>query len=290
MFDTNNFFEATEFINRFFPLGTSSRIEYIEMLESYLEELVKMRTIELDKINTRLEEAEKIKSLFLASMSHELRTPLASILGYTELMMLGYSGDITDVQNKQLNSVYNSAQHLLNLINGILDISKIEAGKFEIYPQDFNLNNLIIEILEALTPKTSQKSLELETDLTDNITIISDEGRMKQVLYNLIGNAVKFTPKNGKIFIKTRLIDDEYIKINIIDNGIGISEEGINKLFKPFQQVDPSLKKSIEGTGLGLYLSKKLVNLLGGKLNVKSEIGKGSDFNFILPLNVKMTA
>jgi len=162
MTDPTYFRDATELINEFFPLGSLSRIEPTENLETYLEELVKQRIYELEQTNIRLQEADRLKSLFLASMSHELRTPLASILGYTELMMLGYSGDITEDQHMQLGSVYNSAQHLLNLINGVLDISKIEAGKFNIYPEEFNLNDLLNKVMEALTPKTSQKSLELE--------------------------------------------------------------------------------------------------------------------------------
>ncbi len=290
MNDVDNFREATKLIKEIFPLGTTSTTEPIETLESYLEELVKLRTVELEQINIRLEETEKLKSLFLASMSHELRTPLVSIMGFTELMMLGYSGDTTEEQQQQLNSVFNSAKHLLNLINGVLDISKIEAGKFELHPAEFNFNDLLSEVLEALTPKSSEKSLELLTDLNANSKMISDEGRMKQVLFNLIGNAIKFTPKGGKISIKTRIANNKHLKVHIIDNGIGISEEGINKLFRPFQQVDSSIEKSMKGTGLGLYLSKKLVNLLGGEISVQSELGKGSDFNFILPLQIEVKA
>ena len=290
MNDVSNFREATKLINEIFPLGTTSTTEPIEILESYLEELVKRRTVELEQINIRLEEAEKLKSLFLASMSHELRTPLVSIMGFTELMMLGYSGDTTEEQQQQLNTVYNNAKHLLNLINGVLDISKIEAGKFELYPAEFNFNDLLSEVLEALTPKSLEKSLEMSTDLNVNSKLISDEGRMKQVLFNLIGNAIKFTPNGGKISIKTRIVNNEHLKVHIIDNGIGISEEGINKLFRPFQQVDSSSEKSMEGTGLGLYLSKKLVNLLGGEILVQSELGKGSDFTFILPFQIEVKA
>ena len=290
MNDVSNFRDATKLINEIFPLGTTSTTEPIEILESYLEELVKRRTVELEQINIRLEEAEKLKSLFLASMSHELRTPLVSIMGFTELMMLGYSGDTTEEQQQQLNTVYNNAKHLLNLINGVLDISKIEAGKFELYPAEFNFNDLLSEVLEALTPKSLEKSLEMSTDLNVNSKLISDEGRVKQVLFNLIGNAIKFTPKGGKIFIKTKIVNNERLKVHIIDNGIGISEEGIYKLFRPFQQVDSSLGKSLEGTGLGLYLSKKLVNLLGGEISVQSELRKGSDFNFILPLQIEVKA
>lgn len=288
MNDSANFNEVNKLINEFFPLGTSSRIEPVETLESYLEELVKRRTIELEQVNARLEEADRIKSLFLASMSHELRTPLASILGYTELIMLGYSGDITEEQHQQLNSVYNSANHLLNLINGILDISKIEAGKIEIYPEEFKLNDLISEVLEAFTPKFSQKSLIMQKDLTNNIKLITDKNRLKQILFNLIGNAVKFTPEGGNITIKTNNIDNEFFKVQVIDTGIGISEDGVTRLFKPFQQVDSSLEKSMEGTGLGLYLSKKLVNLLGGEISVESELGQGSNFNFTLPCKVEL--
>ena len=287
MTDASYFQESTKLINELFPLGTVSAIQSTETLESYLDELVKQRTQELEQTLMHSQETDRLKTLFLASIGHELRTPLNSILGFTELLMHGYSGDINEEQYEQLNTVYGSADYLLNLINGILDISKIEAGKFEVNLKEFNIKEIICEVVQALSTIITEKNIDLKIDITSNFRIYSDEGRFKQILFNLIGNALKFTKKNGKVIIITRLINRSNVDVHIIDNGIGISKEDMHKLFKPFQQIDNSISKLYGGTGLGLYLTKGLVNILGGEISIQSEKGKGCDFNFIIPIKMK---
>jgi signal transduction histidine kinase len=201
--------------------------------------------------------------------------------------MQSYSGDFDEEQFDYLNSVHGSAEHLLNLINGILDISRIEAGQFEVYPGDFYVNESIKQVVEALSIEITKKNIILKMDMDSNNRINTDEARFKQILFNLIGNAVKFTPINGEIIVKTRKNGQNQVDIHIIDNGIGISREDMNKLFKPFQQIDMSITKHYPGSGLGLYLTKKLINVLGGRISIQSEKGKGSDFNFILPIKIK---
>ncbi len=288
MTESNYFQEADELINENFPLGTISAIKTSKNLESYLEDLVTQRTSELKQLNIQLQKADHSKSLFLASMSHELRTPLTSILGYAEILKQGHSGDLTEKQLQQLNSIYNSGYYLLNIIDGILDISKIEAGKFNLNLEEFYFNDLINEIFEALLPKAIRKSILLKRVLSDNITLFSDKDRIKQILFNLLDNAVKFTPKGGEIIIKTEILNQNKLKVHIIDNGIGISKESLNKLFRPFHQADMSISNNYGGTGLGLYLTKKLVNLLGGDISVHSKINKGSDFNFTIPIRLNV--
>ena len=221
-------------------------------------------------------------------MSHELRTPLTSILGYAEILKQGHSGDLTEKQLQQLNSIYNSGYYLLNIIDGILDISKIEAGKFNLNLKEFYFNDMVEEIIEALLPKAMRKSIMLKRVLSDKITLFSDKDRIKRILFNLLDNAVKFTPMGGEIIIKTETLNQNKLKVHIIDNGIGISKESLNKLFRPFHQADMSISKSYGGTGLGLYLTKKLVNLLGGDISVHSKINKGSDFNFTIPIRLNV--
>ena len=288
MTESNYFQEADELINENFPLGTISAIKASKNLESYLEDLVTQRTSELKQLNIQLQKADHSKSLFLASMSHELRTPLTSILGYAEILKQGHSGDLTEKQLQQLNSIYNSGYYLLNIIDGILDISKIEAGKFNLKLEEFYFNDLVNEIIEALLPKAMRKSIMLKRVLSDNIILFSDKNRIKQILFNLLDNAVKFTPIGGEIIIKTETLNQNKLKVHIIDNGIGISKESLNKLFRPFHQADMSISKSYGGTGLGLYITKKLVNLLGGDISVHSKINSGSDFNFTIPIRLNV--
>jgi len=288
MIEGNYFQEADELINENFPLGTISAIKTSKNLESYLEDLVTERTSELKQLNIQLQEADHLKSLFLASMSHDLRTPLTSMLGYAEILKQGHSGDFTEKQLTQLNSICNSGYYLLNLIEGVLDISKIEAGKFNLKLEEFYFNDLVKEIIEALLPKAMQRSILLKRVLSDNIILFSDKNCIKRILFNLLDNSVKFTPKGGEIIIKAETLNKNKLKVHIIDNGIGISKEWLNKLFRPFHQVDSSRSKTYGGTGLGLYLTKKLVNLLGGNIAVHSKINKGSDFNFTIPIRLNV--
>lgn len=258
--------------------------------QEHLEDLVKNRTseleektLELEQANRRLKEADRLKSIFLASMSHELRTPLNSIIGFTGIILQGMSGEINEEQRKQLTMVKNSSNHLLSLINDLLDISKIESGKVELSLEEFGFNEVVEEVVDAFSPKISEKGLEFSMDIPEGIQLFSDRRRVKQVFMNLVSNAIKFTDQ-GSVKISGGILKDKILEVRVTDTGIGIKKEDLNKLFKPFQQIDASLTKRYEGTGLGLHLTKKLVALLGGNISAKSEYSKGSEFTFTLPL------
>jgi len=249
------------------------------------EEDVKKYAEQLEQANIRLQEVDRLKSIFLASMSHELRTPLNSIIGFTGIILQGMSGEVTEEQGKQLTMVKNSASHLLSLINDVLDISKIEAGRVELSLEEFSLDDVVREVVETLSPTASEKGLELVTDVPEGITLFSDRRRIEQVLMNLVSNAVKFTDQ-GSVKIAARIPGDDNLEVRVIDTGTGIKKEDMDRLFQPFQQVDISLTKKHEGTGLGLYLAKKLTDLLGGDISAESEYGKGSEFAFTIPLRL----
>ena len=276
-------------------IGLQNALFY-EELQRYadkLEQRVAKRTVqleektkELEQANSRLKRADQLKSVFLASMSHELRTPLNSIIGFTGILLMELAGKLNTEQKKQLNLVKNSANHLLNMINDILDISKIEAGRVDLSPEKFLLDDVINEVAEIFSNQAAQKGLELIVNIPEKIFLFSDMRRIKQILINLVSNAVKFT-NQGRITVTGTILPDERIEISVADTGIGIKEESMDKLFNPFQQVDMNLTKQFEGTGLGLYLCKSLVNLLGGEISAKSEYKKGSVFTFILPLQYK---
>ena len=259
----------------------------------HLEEMVKERTSELEEktnalgiANLRLKETDRLKSIFLASMSHELRTPLNSIIGFTGILLMGMTGKLTQEQKRQVTIINESSHHLLDLINDILDISKIEAGKAELKPKWFMLDDVIKDVVESFIPDIKKKELKLQQKIPEDVKLYSDPRRVKQILRNLISNAVKFTDK-GMIHIEAQLMKGGSLNVMVIDTGIGIKEEDLRKLFSPFQQIDASLTKSIEGTGLGLYLCKKMVKLLGGTISAESQYRQGSRFSFSLPLELK---
>lgn len=260
--------------------------EELQHYREHLEELVRERTRELEEANRRLQEADRLKSIFLASMSHELRTPLNSIIGFTGIILQGMAGEINEEQKRQLTMVKQSANHLLDLINDLLDISKIEAGKVELAPEDFRLEELVREVVGSFTPAIGEKDLQLVTDAPEGIALFTDRRRLKQVLVNLVGNAVKYTDR-GKIKVTARSIGGERVEISVTDTGRGIKEEDMGRLFEPFQQLDTSLTKKHEGTGLGLYLCKKVTRLLGGEVSAASEYGKGSTFTITIPSRIQ---
>lgn len=244
------------------------------------------KTRELEQANIRLAQADRHKTVFLASMSHELRTPLNSIIGFTGILLMGMSGELSEEQKTQLTLVKNSADHLLSLINDILDISKIEAGKVELSPKEFLLDEVVKEVEQSFSYQVTEKGLGLVIDMPERITLLSDRRRVKQILINLVSNAVKFTHQGG-VTITGRILPGERLEISVADTGIGIKPEILDKLFSPFQQIDTSLTRQYEGTGLGLYLCKTLLTLLQGDISVRSEYGKGSVFTAVLPLKYK---
>ncbi len=245
---------------------------------------IRRKSAELEQANIRLQEIDRLKSVFLASMSHELRTPLNSIIGFTGVLLQGLAGELNDEQRRQLTIIKSSARHLLDLINDVLDISKIEADRVELSPEEFQLEDVINDVVHTFSPMVSQKGLELVTEIPGGLSLFCDKRRLKQAVINLVSNAVKFTEK-GTIKISARVLDGAKLELNVSDTGMGIKQEDMTMLFEPFQQIGASLTKRHEGTGLGLYLTRKLANLLGGGITAKSRYGQGSEFTLTIPLN-----
>jgi signal transduction histidine kinase len=276
----------------------------------HLEELVRERTMRLQEVNEKLsveieerikreqelqqtlkelavakeqaEVADNLKSAFLATMSHELRTPLNSIIGFTGIILRERVGPLNDEQKKQLNMVRRSSQHLLSLINDVLDISKIEAGQLQLVYENIDLSQTIEKVVQSTRPLADSKRLELEFDISPEIkTIAGDVRRVEQILLNLLSNAIKFTEK-GSVRIICEA-DECNVIVKVVDTGIGIKDEDMETIFKSFRQIDSGISRKYEGTGLGLSISKKLVELMGGKIWVTSVWGSGSTFGFSLP-------
>ncbi len=229
------------------------------------------------------EAASRAKSDFLANMSHELRTPLNAIIGFTELILDLKFGDLNSLQEEYLGDVLQSARHLLSLINDILDLSKVEAGRLELELTEVDLQYVLLGSLVMIKERAMKHGIQLSTDLDlFPSTIIADERKLKQILYNLLSNAVKFTPDGGNVRLAARLTDQ--IEITVADTGIGIRQEDMERIFNPFEQVDGSVSRKYVGTGLGLTLTRRLVELHGGKIWVESRgDGKGSTFHFTIP-------
>ncbi len=248
-----------------------------------LERRVAERTAELAVARDRAEESDRLKSAFLATMSHELRTPLNSIIGFTGILLMGLVGPLTGEQKKQLTMVQDSARHLLELINDVLDISKIEAGQLDLARDPFDMPTTIRSSLEKIAPLAAKKGLALSTVIAPTIgPIVGDRRRVEQILINLLSNAVKFSAQ-GEVRIESH-VEDAWLVTRVIDTGIGIRPEDVDTLFKPFRQVDTGITRQYEGTGLGLSICKRLAEGMGGTIRVESEWGKGSRFIFTLPL------
>jgi signal transduction histidine kinase len=241
------------------------------------------RNREVEHKSQELAAASQHKSEFLANMSHELRTPLNAIIGFSEVLVDRMFGDLSDKQDEYLRDIHASGQHLLSLINDILDLSKIEAGRMELEPADFDLPTVIDNALILVRERAGRRGVTLEPAIDDRIGVIrGDERKVKQVLLNLLSNAIKFTPEGGRVDVHATA-RGEMVEVSVIDTGIGIAPEDQEAVFEEFRQVGPATKK-IEGTGLGLALSRKFVELHGGRLSVESRVGAGSTFTFTLPI------
>jgi len=237
----------------------------------------------LSTSNARLMEASRLKSQFLANMSHELRTPLNSIIGFSKVLLNRLDGDLTERQEAYVRSVHNSSRHLLELINGILDFSRIEAGKFEMRAERVDFHDLVDECIESSLPLVRDKRIKIEQDVPLELPEIHcDRTRIKQVLLNLLSNAIKFTA-SGRVLVQVRR-DPETLHVSVADTGIGISQGDLARLFEPFQRLDNPLAQQADGTGLGLAISKKFVELHRGRIWAESRESQGSTFHFTLPL------
>jgi len=255
-------------------------------LNEKLEHMVAERTTELQAAVIRAEAADRIKSAFLATMSHELRTPLNSIIGFTGIVLQELAGPLTGEQKKQLGMVKGSARHLLELINDVLDLSKIEAGQLEVRCEPFDIRASVAQVMESMKPMAERKAIALNWALAANVpdTMRGDRRRTEQILLNLLNNAIKFTD-TGSVTLEIATTEDAMLSISVADTGIGIKPEDLASLFQPFQQVDSGLTRQHDGTGLGLTICRRLTDLMGGSITATSEWKVGSRFTALLPLN-----
>ena len=287
--DPQKILEHVLVIDKIMNLDTQLAIDtYIDSYNSELAE--KIKTIEIQK--RRTENANKAKSEFLANMSHELRTPLNAIIGFADVLRDKICGELNKEQMEFVLDIHSSGQHLLQMINDILDISKIETGKLELLYEKFVVPEVIENVNTTLKGLALKKSIKLTVQIADNINIIiADQVKFKQILYNLISNAIKFTPDKGAITISAKNIteqdlllpDVQFIEFCVNDTGIGIAPEDEEKVFAEFMQIDSSYAKKHEGTGLGLALTKRLVELHHGKIWFESVLNKGTSFYFTIP-------
>lgn len=262
---------------------------------------------EAEKARLMAEAANRAKSEFLANMSHELRTPLNSIIGFAEILGDGLCGELNEKQKEYVNYILQSGRHLLKLINDILDLSKIESGKMELEASRFAVREMLESSMVIFKERAMKHRIKMGFEIEPEADIVweADERRLKQVMFNLLSNAVKFTTDGGRIYVKARVVNrgqliqrqigslgdylaktdsDEFIEFSVEDTGIGIKIDDIPKLFQPFSQLESPYTKRYEGTGLGLALTKRLVELHGGTIWVESEFGKGSRFTFVIPV------
>jgi PAS domain S-box-containing protein len=239
---------------------------------------------ERKRFEETLQEANRMKSEFLANMSHELRTPLNGIIGFSEFLMDEKAGGLNGKQKEYLTDVYNSGKHLLQLINDVLDLAKVEAGKMEIIPEPFLVKSAVDEVRSVVSSMAKKKQISIKTSISADIeTLTLDQSKFKQVLYNLLSNAVKFTNEGGKVEVSVSGNGNQEVILRVKDTGTGMKQESLNKLFTPFEQLDSSVARKHQGTGLGLALTKKFVELHNGTIDVDSEEGVGSTFTVKFP-------
>ncbi len=239
----------------------------------------------------RLQEADRVKSNFLATVSHELRTPLTSVIGYSEMLLEGIAGPLNDEQREYVRTVMEKGDQLLQLITGILDISRMEAGQMKFSREPFELAEVVSVALSTIAPHARTKKLNIHLELPDELPrLLGDRDKVRQVLLNLLGNAVKFTPEGGAITIRAYLqhadedVPRDMMRVDVSDTGIGIAPEHQGRVFDPFYQVDNSSTREYGGTGLGLNIVRRFIEAHGGRVGVESEEGRGATFWFTLPI------
>ena len=274
-----------------------------------LDAKVRGRTVELRDAMLLAESTNRAKSEFLANMSHELRTPLNAIIGFSEALLSGIYGPLNERHREYLNDIMVSGENLLGLINDILDLSKIESGSMNLEPREFSLRELIKSSAGMFKEKMAKHNIRLDYGMEEGLDeIVADQRKLKQIMVNLLSNAIKFSPDGGAISVRARKVhgsqliahgknkagyelsakdyelDADFVEISVSDTGIGIAQEDIPKLFQSFQQLESPYQKKYGGTGLGLFLTKRLVELHGGRIRVESEKGKGTRFTFSIPM------
>jgi PAS domain S-box-containing protein len=239
---------------------------------------------ERKRIEHRLHQASRMKSEFLANMSHELRTPLNGIIGFSELLFDGKVGPVNEKQKEYLGDILSSGEHLLQLINDVLDLSKVEAGRMDLYPQAFDTAKAIGEIRALVSPISKKKGIQVQVDVhPEATTTVLDLQKFKQILFNLLSNAVKFTDEGGTVTVTVDRDGQSRLCLAVRDTGIGIEEADLQRVFEEFTQIDSGSARRYEGTGLGLALTRKLVEFQGGSIAVVSRPGAGSTFTVVLP-------
>ncbi|RQP22852.1 hybrid sensor histidine kinase/response regulator [Piscinibacter terrae] len=298
-------YEQAIAVNEELQMREHQIVELNAHLERRAEEL-EVINAEIARKNVELQRASGMKSEFVANMSHELRTPLNAIMGFSEMLKDGMLGELTDRQKNSASAIFDSGMHLLSLINDILDLSRIEAGKMELDLEKVEVDDLLQNSLSMLKVRASAHRIELklESDVRERIEV--DRRKARQIAYNLLSNAVKFTPDGGAVTLQARVTDtvdatgmlrvgeepllgsQRYLELAVIDSGIGIAADDMGRLFRPFSQLDSGLSRKYEGTGLGLVLVKQLVELHGGAVAVTSELGKGTTFKVWLPFRDAM--
>jgi PAS domain S-box-containing protein len=262
------------------PLVSSS---IRDVSERKKQEDIQRKTLE--EINRRTQEANRVKSEFLANMSHELRTPLNAVIGFADFLLGEKPGPLNERQREYLNDILASGQHLLQLINGVLDLAKVESGKMEFFPEWFSLETAIQEVISVTRAMAREKSITLSSDVSPGMPEVTlDPQKFRQILYNLISNAIKFTGEGGTVTISAEASPDgETFLVHVADTGIGIKPEDLPKIFTEFQQLETGPARRFSGTGLGLTLVKRMVEHQGGNISVASEFGRGSTFTVKLP-------
>ena len=255
--------------------------EQLRQLNAQLEQRVADRTAALAAAVEQQVAASAAKSQFLANMSHELRTPLNSIIGFSELMLDGVGEDAA-TRASYLETIHRSGQHLLSLVNDILDLSKVEAGKMQLRPEPFDVADLAAEALATLAPLGRSRRVELLADVAEPGQLVADRGKVKQILYNLLSNAIKFTPAGGRVTLQARRVVDG-VQLGVADTGPGIASEHQARIFEAFEQIDTNEHRTFQGTGLGLALAKRFAEMHGGRIWLESTVGAGSCFYVVLP-------
>jgi signal transduction histidine kinase len=280
-------------LNSLLMIGSSLVYAYPIMEEQYLNPWRELNR-ELAAANEKLKEADRLKNEFVATISHELRTPLNSIIGFTKLILNEIDGPLNELQRTDLTAIYTSSQHLLSLVNDVLDFSKIAAGKMELHKEMLDFREIVVGVMSTTLALVGDKEIELIEEVEEDLpTVYADRVRIRQVILNLMSNAVKFT-EEGSITLKVKRITEEvrldgqrrtmpFILCSVTDTGMGVAEKDIPIVFEEFRQLDGSTARQAEGTGLGLPISKRLVEMHGGRLWAESKVGVGSTFSFTLP-------